>query len=250
MSQSYWHGQVWELNGLCRKPDHFRKFLLTTLMRRLCGIDRTCALFYKSLSALECWDSVCLSDLLHHECELFKKDRFFQEQGCLFSLNHQGQAKQICLGFLMGFLLIDWGEEFRAMLDWLFGSKLRETGAWHDSRLSAEAAPDPTSSAHWWAPTSTLYSLEHMEVAAIQGINMLLVSRVTCPISGAFLFGFYSLSGGVSVLFCHLSLSLLPTTPPASSLSLSPSLPTPCPFFLLFFLPDILLFCLKNVLGQ
>lgn len=44
------------------------------------------------------------------------------------SLNHQGQARHICLGFLMGFLLIDWGEEFRAMLDWLFSSKLQETG--------------------------------------------------------------------------------------------------------------------------
>lgn len=49
-----------------------------------------------------------------------------------------GQAKQTYLGFLMGFLLIDWGEEFRAKLeDWLFSSKLEETGAWRDVRLPA-----------------------------------------------------------------------------------------------------------------
>lgn len=38
-----------------------------------------------------------------------------------------GQA--YLLGILMGFFLIDWGEEFRAKLeDWLFSSELEETG--------------------------------------------------------------------------------------------------------------------------
>lgn len=68
------------------------------------------------------------------------KNRFFQEQQSLS--NHQGQAKQTYLEVLMGFLLIDWGEEFRAKLeDWLFSSKLQEAGAWHYSRLSDEAGP-------------------------------------------------------------------------------------------------------------
>lgn len=74
--------------------------------------------------------SLTLHEFLNHQCELFENDRFFQEEQYLSSWNPQGQAKHTYLGFLMGFLLIDWGEEFRAKLeDWLFSSELEDTGA-------------------------------------------------------------------------------------------------------------------------
>lgn len=183
----------------------------------------------KSLSTLECWDSVYLSLNSSTTSVSHLKTTDSSRSSGLFNLNHQGQAKQTYLGFLMGFLLIDWGEEFRAELeDWLFSSTLQETGAWHNSGLCDEAAPAPASSAHWRAPASTLYSLELMELAAAQGVNMLLVSRETMSNFWGFPILSLPTAWRVFCVFClSLSVSLL-LPPPSLFLSFPLALP---PFF-------------------
>lgn len=42
-SQSYWHSQVWELNGLCRKPDLSQGFLLTIVIKSSVTLTKSLA---------------------------------------------------------------------------------------------------------------------------------------------------------------------------------------------------------------
>lgn len=40
---SYWHSQVWELNGLCRKPDLSQGFLLTIVIKSSVTLTKSLA---------------------------------------------------------------------------------------------------------------------------------------------------------------------------------------------------------------
>lgn len=115
MSQSYWHGQVWELKGPCRKLDQSKRLLLTNIVAKLYDLNKVIPCVWASVSSsvmkgalCEGWGplgsqvlglSLTLHKFLSRQDEVLKNDRFFQEEWYLFNWNPQGQAKHTYLGF-------------------------------------------------------------------------------------------------------------------------------------------------------